>query len=390
MITDATLLFGSLLKTTEVKKIDFKGSQYRLDNDILKSEFIKDILCMVNSPGDDGYILLGVKSEKGRPIEVVGISHDHDSSDLEAIINSVIEPPIQFEYYPLNYKGIKCALLNIPKSKAKPHWPKKDYGKLERHIIYTRRSSGNREAAISEIREMFLSSVSVTDITRQKTRMSPHILDELAEFDLPQRRQAMYEMLKSMASNVSLGKYLLMTREKYSWSISGPFAIVSNVGAGVASEYAVFMYPIAARRGDIISSRSLVKYILDTYLDYLRIKDKPKKRGLVINGNTSYTYNQTAYGVGRKVSTIGRRLNENGYNLIHISYQNIYTRFTGLEWGMIGLQNNWNESWGKIAKWKSFYPERSFYEFFIPNVASKAALVDSLSNLVSWVNIHPL
>jgi len=146
--------FAELLRATEVRKVDYKRDQYSLVSEKTKVELIKDILCMANAPDSDGYILLGVKSEKGQPREVVGISHHHDSSDLEAIVNAAIEPPIQFEYYPLNYKGIKCALLHIPKSKAKPHWPKKAYFKLYRHIIYTRRSSGNREASIQEIRDM--------------------------------------------------------------------------------------------------------------------------------------------------------------------------------------------------------------------------------------------
>lgn len=82
MITDAILLLESLLKTTEIKKVDFKRSQYRLDTDILKSEFVKDILCMANAPGGDGYIVLGV-SAQGEQREVVGISTHHDGASLE-------------------------------------------------------------------------------------------------------------------------------------------------------------------------------------------------------------------------------------------------------------------------------------------------------------------
>lgn len=389
MITDAILLFESLLKTAEIKKVDFKGSQYRLDTDILKSEFVKDILCMANAPGGDGYIVLGV-SAQGEQREVVGISTHHDGASLEELVASVIEEPIHFEYFPVVYKGTSCALLHIPSSSARPHWPKKDFGKLRKHVLYTRRSSGNREASLSEIREMFLSSIRITDISRRRTKLPPQLLDELAEFDLPQRIQVMYEMLKSIVSKVSLGKYSLISHEKYGWSISKTFALVSNVGTGVASEYAVFMYPIAVRKDNIISSRSSVVRTLDAYRYYLEIKDKPKNRGWVVNGHVSYTYNQTKYKEGKIVSPIGKRLRDYSYNLVHISYQNIYTRFTGLEWGTGGLQNSWDEPWGKIVKWKTFITDKSFYEFFIPTVASRADLLDRLSNLVSWVNTHPL
>jgi len=389
MITDATLLFESLLKTTEVKRVDFKSSQYRLDTDTLKSEFVKDILCMANTPGGDGYIVLGVSS-RGEQRDVVGISTHHDSAALEELVASVIEEPIHFEYFPIQYKGTSCALLHIPSSSARPHWPKKDFGKLRKHVFYTRRSSGNREASLSEIREMFLSSIRVTDIPRRRPKLPLHILDELAEFDLPKRTQAMYEMLRSIASTVSLGKYSLVSQEKYGWGIPKTFALVRNVGTGVANDYVVFMYPIAIRKNDIISARSSVAHIISAYKYYLETREKTIKRGWVVNGHVSYRLNQTNYTQGKRVSPIGKRLMHNSYNLVYISYQNIYTRLTVLEWGTGDLQNSWDEPWGKIVKWKSFITDKSYYEFFIPAVASKADLLDRISNLVSWVNTHPL
>lgn len=97
-------LFEALLGSGEQRKTDFKRDQYRLDNENLKSQFVKDILCMANAPGDDGYIVLGVKSEKGKPGQVIGISNHHDSADLAGIVNSVVEAPIQFNITLLSIK----------------------------------------------------------------------------------------------------------------------------------------------------------------------------------------------------------------------------------------------------------------------------------------------
>jgi predicted HTH transcriptional regulator len=211
MIASVERLFADLLASTEIRKVDYKRDQYPLDDKNSKSKFIKDIVCIANAPGDDGYIILGVKSEKGKPREIVGISHHYDSSDLETIVNSVIDPPIQFEYYPLNYKGIECALLYIPKSKAKPHWPKGDYGKLGRHIVYTRRSSGNREASIQEIREMCVETMQLSDVAHRKIRVSPHVVDELRDMSLDDRKAAMYKMLKTTIPKIGLVKYRLFS-----------------------------------------------------------------------------------------------------------------------------------------------------------------------------------
>ena len=202
MINDVKRRFTELLNTSELSKVEFKRDQYRFDNDILKSQFIKDILCMANASGDDSYVLLGIQCEKGKPREVVGIYSHHDSSYLEEIVNSIIGEPIQFEYYTLNYMGKECALLHIPPSKAKPHWPKKDYGILKKHVFYTRRSSGNREASIQEIRDMFLGTIHISDIALRKSRSGPHVIDELADFSNDEREAIMNKMLKDIAPKI--------------------------------------------------------------------------------------------------------------------------------------------------------------------------------------------
>ena len=359
MIKDTTSLFESLLKTAEVKKVDFKASQYRLDNDVLKSEFAKDILCMANASGDEGYILLGVKSEKGQPKEVVGISDHHDSSALEAIVNGVIDPPIQFEYHPINYKGKECALLHIPKSTAKPHWSKRDYGKLKRRVIYTRRSSGNREASIQEIRAMCVETMQLSDIAHSKVKTSPHVVDELKDLSLDERTVSMFKMLKRITKKIGLKEYRL---EKYSFfAISKPIFAVFNTTIGkTISEYAVLMYPWTATGNKIfVSRRSLIE-----------------KNGI----STRQTSSQ-----------IKARLKES--SLIHIAYKNIYTK-TLEKWAYDStgywFANKWTEPWGIAIKWedewgaKGSQMKRVKYEFFLPNVSSEEELRDRIEKLLLW------
>ena len=124
MIRNARKLFSELLETSELRKIDFKRDQYCLDDEYRKAQLIKDILCIANTAGGDGYILLGVNAEQGKAREVYGISNDHDSSDLEEIVNSVIEEPIQFDYYSFIYSRRKCALIHIPLVKLNHTGPK--------------------------------------------------------------------------------------------------------------------------------------------------------------------------------------------------------------------------------------------------------------------------
>jgi hypothetical protein len=364
MIKGMDQLFVQLLSTTELRKVDFKRDQYRLDNEVLKSKFIMDIVCIANAPGGDGYIMLGVESEKGKPRKVVGVAFHHDSSDLEAIVNGVIEEPIHFEYYPLKYQGKECALLFIPSSKARPHRPKRNYGILTSKVFYTRRASGNRAASIQEIREMCLETVRISDIAHLKAKSSPHIIDELADLDLDDRKLAMYKMLKSIAPKIPLTRYRSIIRS------SLPFpkqvcVLTRHVSLKAIHEYAIFVYPWIAKRENIISSRYEVQN--------------------VIKGS----------GIVKKTTDIRARLD--GINLIHISYKNIYTK--GLEkrpfWSTgYWFANEWKEPWGRAIKWeddapqfikdKMYYTKKYKYEFFLANVISKADLKERLEKLLVW------
>ena len=380
MITNVKKLFTDLLVSTEARKIDYKRDQYSLDDENLKSQFVKDIVCIANAPGNDGYILLGVKSEKGKPREIVSISHHYDSSDLEAIVNGIIDPPIQFEYYPLNYQGTECALFHIPRSKAKPHWPKRDYGKLGRHIIYTRRSSGNREASIQEIREMCMETMQLSDIADRKIKISHHVLDELRDMSLDDRRAAMYKMLKTIVPKIGLAKYrsIIDVSPYYSEQVCALASCISNKTTHI---YTIIMYPWLVKLRDIAWSHSKVKRLISGSI----------KTNLRASVRTCL-----------KEST-----------LVHISYKEIYTK--ALEsrhypylTGLFSFANAWKEPWGKIIKWEADNPEvnkkmirgkikfltsykkKAKYEFFLPDVSSKEELKDRIEKLLSWVANNPV
>jgi hypothetical protein len=365
MINDVNQLFTQLLKATELRKVDFKRDQYLLNNDGSKSEFIKDIVCMANAPGGEGYLCLGVKSEKGKPRAVHGVSHHHDSSDLEAIVNGVINEPIHFEYYPLTYQSNTCALIYIPTSKAKPHWPNKNYGVLKKHIIYTRRASANREASLQEIREMCIETIRVSDIADRKAKSSSHVIDEFADFDLDKRKFIMYKTLKRIAPRLMLTKYNLIKRTPYRTTYL-ICALLSHQGRKGAREYAVFMYPWIAKRDDIISS-------------YRNIEE-------LISGPKKYT------GI-----TAATRARIKESMLIHVSYKNLYTKaIEKTIYSSISYQfaNEWNEIWGRVIKWEGdvlqlvgpaiHHTKKSKYEFFLANVTSKAELKERLEKLIDW------
>lgn len=359
--TWAEQAFRECLNVTEVRKVDYKAQQYNLSDLRHKSLFVKDILCMANAPVGDGYILLGVKSEKGKPRKVCGIDSHQDSSDLEQVVAGVIEEPIHFDYYSLTNEGHTCGLIHIPASKARPHWPKKDFGVLKKHVFYTRRASGNREASFAEIREMFLSAARVSEVVERKVKSSRHLADELADFSLDERKQAMYKMLKNITHKVHLSEYRSVTSSFFD-SREQQCALVRSSKRDLVSELAIFMYPWNAKADDIRWARSRA---VDYSLRSRASKVAPQLR---------------------------KRLSES--SLIHVAYKRIYTNALQ-KWPYLNLRywfaNEWSERWGRVIRWEDKSSPRgqikkAKYEYFLSDVTSQVGLKEKLELLLAWID----
>jgi hypothetical protein len=346
-------LLEALLQSNEIRKTDFKRDQYRLESEFLKSKFVKDILCMANAPGGDGYIVLGVKSEKGKPKEVIGISGHHDSADLAGIVNGVIEAPIQFEYHAIKYKGRECAIIHIPGSIGRPHWSKRDFGILKKHVFYTRRASGNTEASIEEIRQICIQTIRLSDAVKQRAKLSSHVIDELANLNMEERRARMYKMLKSISPKIGAKNYRSFIYRVF-FKVETRGALIGSYTGKEKHEFVIFMYPWSTKMIDITASRRLVENIVSSQ-STIQLRNKDKER--------------------LKVS-----------NLIHVAYKNINT--SGLEnryYGSHRFTNEIRESWGKVIKWKDyFFRGTEKHEFFMPNVSSKEELKERLVQLIDW------
>ena len=140
---DATLL-ATLLQHQEADELDFKSDQYRLDNDYLKSEFIKDILAMANTPrSESSFILLGVEEQSGKVTGTPGVLDHPDEADLGRIIAGKVEPSPRFSYRQINIDGLSFGLIEIPCGQPVPFLPRRDYGVIREKCVYLRRNTQN-------------------------------------------------------------------------------------------------------------------------------------------------------------------------------------------------------------------------------------------------------
>jgi len=218
---------------------------------------------------------------------------------------------------------------------------------------------------------MCVETMQLSDIAHRKIRVSRHIVDELRDMSLDDRKTAMYKIFKSITPKLHLIRYYPLTG-RYSGQIG---ALVINTTEKAVNNYCIVMYPWTAKRDDLIWSRSRVANLAEDSRN-TRLKSQTRTR--------------------LKEST-----------LVHISYKNIHTEaFEKKNYPhlhrLYEFANAWNESWGKIIKWEAavpieseYDPQRKYkityqkkarYEFFVPNVTSKAELQDRLEKLQAWMN----
>lgn len=156
-----------LLYEEESTTLDFKSEEYKFvgADDFVKSELLKDILSFANAwRRTDAYILIGVEDVKGGRSKIKGINTDLDDAQLQQLVNSKTQRPIEFEYRTTKVDDLKIGIIRIP-VQTRPFFLNKDFGKLKRHTVYLRRGSSTDEANPDEVSEMGRIEMQVLDET---------------------------------------------------------------------------------------------------------------------------------------------------------------------------------------------------------------------------------
>lgn len=154
-MNDHDLIEGRLGQD-EGPTLDFKSSPVRLDNDFFKAAFIKDIICMANTPRQgSSYVVIGVACKPDGSKEVIGTNEHPDDANLQTLVGGRVRPIPLFHYRTISYQGKTLGLLEIFPRRGgpfRPIWGYKDM--LRQGIVYFRRGSSNEEAEAEDLREI--------------------------------------------------------------------------------------------------------------------------------------------------------------------------------------------------------------------------------------------
>jgi hypothetical protein len=149
-------LIEGLLFEAESAELDFKREQYVFEgaDDRGKSELLKDILAFANAwRRTDAYILIGVQEVKEGESSVVGIEKHIDDATLQQFVNAKTNRPVLFSYTPTSFRSKQIGVIHIP-VQDRPVFIMRDYGRLNKNVVYLRRGSSTDEARPDEIARM--------------------------------------------------------------------------------------------------------------------------------------------------------------------------------------------------------------------------------------------
>lgn len=111
----------------ENSTLDFKQEEYSVGKKHPKrNEILKDLSSFANHPSDqDKFIIIGVIEKGGRAEGFQNLPETTDEATYQQIVNSNIEPKLNFEYKTVLYKSYRLAYFRLHKNTDRPYLFKK-------------------------------------------------------------------------------------------------------------------------------------------------------------------------------------------------------------------------------------------------------------------------
>ena len=148
----------------ETQKVDLKLTM-QLSSGAGKAEFVKDVTAIANTPGGDGYIVIGVEDVKDRKSAdpqdyVVGFSAPNGPDQFECTANQILGayvnrvPRISYDEFPHPDCGKNIGVITVYRSLYRPHSLIRAGKGIEPHQVWIHRGSASFVASPDEIFSM--------------------------------------------------------------------------------------------------------------------------------------------------------------------------------------------------------------------------------------------
>lgn len=191
-----------------------------------KAELTKDVTAIANTPGGDGFIIIGVQDVKARqsddPQDFIPGFQTPDGPD--AFHRQIVDTLTQFcnrvpivEYDELYPPGsdYPIGVITIKRSANRPHSTIRGSGDVEQHQIWVRRGTASYPASVDEIEEMMgkvdlpasiiinMSGHPLTDVQQKQIQRETYI-EELIELPVHFNLLPVRPQVESIVDTVGL------------------------------------------------------------------------------------------------------------------------------------------------------------------------------------------
>lgn len=148
----------------EAPKVDLKQT-LDLSGKSNQAEFAKDITAIANTPGGDGFIIIGVRDIRDRTNDTLqsAISGFQAEAGADAfrirMLNALTQfcnriPTIEYDEIAPPGLDLKIGVIKIGRSTKRPHSFIRGSGDLEQNDIFIRRGTATFSASVDEIEDM--------------------------------------------------------------------------------------------------------------------------------------------------------------------------------------------------------------------------------------------
>jgi tetratricopeptide (TPR) repeat protein len=147
-----TPALSELLDRLESDQLDFKATGYRWNDEESRNAFVKDVVCMANTPREsDSHIITGVKKFADGTYELLGVMEHPDDADLQGQFADRVYPQPTFRYEIVHESGKQFGVFVIPPVRIGPCVATKDVGTLRQWQVFFRRQSRNSAATPADL-----------------------------------------------------------------------------------------------------------------------------------------------------------------------------------------------------------------------------------------------
>jgi hypothetical protein len=147
---DSNSLFEILLKRHESDTFDFKRELHDFSVAEGREAFIKDIVCLANTPrSESAYLVFGVDYTLENGVVPVGLVRQEDGAKIvDQLSDKYVQPRPRVRYSPVCRNGKLYGILEIPVQTdvARPFLPTREFAGMKRGELWLRRDSKNDKA----------------------------------------------------------------------------------------------------------------------------------------------------------------------------------------------------------------------------------------------------